>query len=335
MSFDWNLSSDEEGGFDNWANVDLQASLKPMTTTHLSKPQHDDTDDDSESDSDIEKEKGIATVAFFEEDEDDSDEDDDGIDWEDADEDDGAPHEMTESADSKLAANAASVPLKPVTVDWTKNSNQNKKKKAKKLKARRSYRFEHLPPDMQVFLANLEKTHLLSLTSHALHVSQFCSRDEVLHVVHSLIPETWLADDSSCAVAPTITELRDFCNWFFDLVNHTEQRRRQTQWANRRAGAPARRGKKRKGSNNTNTNTNAATQLMDGSIRYHTLQYCSYLSRTHDEDPQLLGEDSQYTSWTNPDKVQLLVSMARYVLNIMQAKSSLLQTQTQTHSFSF
>lgn len=320
MSFDWNLSSDEEDGFDDWANVDLQASLKPTTTTHVSKPQHDDTDDDSESDN--EKEKGIATVAFFEGDEGNDDEeeedDDDEIGWEDADEDDDAPHETTESADSKLAANAVSVPLKPVTVDWTKDSNQNKKKKApKKLKARRSYRFDHLPPDMQVFLANLEKTHLLSLTSHAVHVSQFCSRDEVLHVAHSLIPEPWLTDDSSCA-APTITELRDFCNWFFDLVNHTEQRRRETRWANRRAGAP-RRGKKRKGSN-----TNATTQFKDDSIRYRTLDYCSYLSRTHDDDPQLLGEDSQYASWTNPDKVQLLVSMARYELNPMEAKASLL-----------
>jgi hypothetical protein len=304
MSFDWNLSSDEEDGFDDWANVDLQASLKPTTTTHASKPQHDDTDD---SESDNEKEKGIATVAFFEGDE---EEEGDEIDWEDADEDDDAPHEeTTASADSKLAANAVPVPLKPVTVDWTKDVNQNKKKKAiKKLKARRSYRFDHLPPDMQVFLANLEKTHLLSLTSHAVHVSQFCSRDEVLHVAHSLIPEPWLADDSTCA-APTITELRDFCNWFFDLVNHTEQRRRETQWANRRAGAP-RRGKKRKGSN-TNATT---TQWKDDSIRYRTLEYCSYLSRTHDENPQLLGENSQNTSWTNLDKVQLLVSMARYVL---------------------
>jgi hypothetical protein len=322
MSFDWNLSSDEEDGFDDWANVDLKASLKPTTTTHVSKPQHDDTDDDSESGD--EKEKGIATVAFFEGDEgnDGEEEEEDEIGWEDADEDDDAPHETAESADSKLAANTVRVPLKPVTVDWTKDFNQNKKKKAsKKLKVRRSYRFEHLPPDMQVFLANLEKTHLLSLTSHAVHVSQFCSRDDVLHVAHSLIPEPWLTDNSSCTV-PTITELRDFCNWFFNLVNHTEQRRRETQWANRRAGAP-RRGKKRKGSN-----TNGATQLKDGSIRYHTLEYCSYLSRTHDDNPQLLGEDSQYTSWTNPDKVQLLVSMARYVLNFMEAKASLLQTHS-------
>ena len=312
MSFDWNLSSDEEDGFDNWANVDLQASLKPTTTTHASKPQHDeDTDDSSESDD--EKGKGIATVAFFEGDEGNNDEEeeeeDDGIGWEDADEDDDAPQETTETADSKLAANSVRVPLKPITVDWTKDFNQNKKKKtSKKLKARRSYRFEHLPPDMQVFLANLEKAHLLSLTSHAVHVSQFCSRDEVLHVAHSLIPEPWLTGHSSCT-APTITELRNFCDSFFDLVNHAEQRRRETQWANRRAGAP-RRGKKRKEANMT-----AASQLQDGSIRNRTLEYCSYLSRTHDEDPQLLGQDSQYTSWTNHDKVQLLVSIARYVLN--------------------
>ena len=43
-------------------------------------------------------------------------------------------------------------------------------------------------------------------------------------------------------------------------------------------------------------------------------QFCMYLSRTFDEDPQLLQDEidsGAFYDWTDIDKVMLLVSMAR------------------------
>src|SRR5688572_8674824 len=54
MSFDWNLSSDEENGFDDWANVNLQASLKTTGLEDNDNANSNNNDGDSDSSSDYE-----------------------------------------------------------------------------------------------------------------------------------------------------------------------------------------------------------------------------------------------------------------------------------------
>jgi hypothetical protein len=308
MSFDWNISSDEEEGFEDWTAGQSRANLQSKN----------DGDDSSSEEEEEENNKGTTAVAFgfggkdTEEDYDDDDE----VNWEDAEDNDEGNNDDNEEPveDSKLATDPLLAALKPVTVDWNQKSQANDKNKSKrsKNKSRKMYRFDHLPPDLQAFLASLQKTHLLSLTSHALFVSNACSDDELLHLAHSLIPEQWTLSsemNQTRAAVPTELEVRTFCTWFFDVVNHTEERRRRTRQANRRAGAPRGRNqhskRKSKGS--------VPLVMDDHSIPDRLIKYCSYLSRTNNDDQQPLEDDDAtlHFQWASHDKTQLLVTMAR------------------------
>jgi hypothetical protein len=324
MSFDWNLSSDEENGFDDWANVNLSESLTTTTTTtankNLFRTKDDDDDDDddddssSEDDDDTPKNNTITTVAFLpdhaleENGDDDDDDDDDEVDWEDAAEEDG-----DNDGDTKPPADQKHHTLRPVTLDWTERPNkkdsQSKKGKSKRV-ARKRYRFEQLPLDLQGFLSNLEKVHLLALTSHAMYASKHCSEDQSLHLAHSLIPQAWMTTSSADQhppAAPTEDDLSNFCNFFFALVNHHHRRRQQAWHTNGGGGGgmPRRRGRtgKRK------KETHEEAQAKGGTIHYRTEQYCSYLSsREQDESRPNKGDTPDFNAY---DKVQLFLSMVR------------------------
>jgi hypothetical protein len=286
MSFDWNLSSDEENGFDDWANVDLHASLKSANKA--------ESDDESSDNGDDRNDGGFATVSFpSENNEEEDEEEDDGIDWEDA----GDNDETGENSGTKLATDTTVAQLKPVTLNMNEPENHQKKESTKRRKkAKRKYIYEHLPPDMQSFLLQLERAHLLSATGHALFASKYCSDDVVLNVAHSLIPLAWSADEidaSSSAPAPTVHDLANFCNFFFSLVNQ----RRRTAWR----GGNGRGRRRRRG-----TDTENEEQQVPGeALKYRTLEYCGHLSQTGDE---------RYAPRFDPyDKIHLLISMARCV----------------------
>ena len=377
-----NLSSDdesEEEGFDGWANVNLRESI-----TTSNRNCEDDSDEDGDSFVDYGedgcKQQAAATVAFFgQEDEnknhDDGEEEEEGIDWEDAVDD--SDHGGEEEGDSKLAAdndiegdkkrkhsNATLSSLKPVSFDWNKKEN-NKKSNKKKNWSRKKYRYETLPLSIRSLLSDLERTHLLSLTSHAMYVSRSCSDEELLHLSHSLaLPEQYFmmmttqnkmntpideveesigcskSERTNTFFAPTYSDLLHFCTWYFDLVNKIKERRREALRANYAAGAPAnnprprRRNNKRQMASSTHSNgkkkPSAASVASDkkevdcnmpsvggeGTLTDRTRQFCTYLSCTFDEEPQLLQEENENCAlydWNDLDKVMLLVSMARYV----------------------
>jgi hypothetical protein len=337
MSFDWNLSSDEEEGFDGWAKVDLQEVLseKKSSVKEILKDDDDDafSSDDDHDDEDEDRKPGATTVSFFSsgqdewgEKEDDEDDGDDEIDWEDA---------TTEQVDQdiphggKLASDnhPTVATLKPVTVDWnqTPSDNKNKNKKGKQ-KTRRKYRFDRLPPEMKQLLTNLERTHLLSLTSHSLYVSKSCSEDELLHMAHSIVPEHLYSFRSSCSGSitsvPSEQTVQQFCVWYFDLVNKTQERLWRTQRANRAAGAPRqplRMGRCRKrAASRAEAWAAKQEQELQGTVPpiddavQRCCGYCTFLSNTMDNDLQQLDQitEDRY-KWTHDDKVHLLVAMVR------------------------
>ena len=301
MSFiNWNLSSDEENGFDDWANVDLQESLQQQNRKFANH-----NDDGESSEDEIQNRNAIATVAFLSEDypveendDEEEEEEEDEVDWEDA------VEENNVDDDSKLPAdNTALGNLKPVTLDMNeKPKTENKKRERNKATARRKFRFESLSPSLQRFLSNLERAYLLSCTGHTMYASKYCSGDEPLHVAHSLIPSAWInvslnGDPEDCA--PTKKDLSHFCNVFFDLVN----RGRQTpRWTVRpRAG---------KSKKTESGKRNIESKVNQSEIRYRTKDYCSYLSRNHEQDAQQ-RDNSEGKDFNEHDRVHLLVSMAR------------------------
>jgi hypothetical protein len=343
MSFDWNLSSDEEEGFDGWAKADIQEVLSEKKSSVKETLKDDDDDafssdndnDDEDEGEDEDRKPGAATVPFFssgqgewgEKEDDDDDDDDDEIDWEDA---------ATEHGDqdvpigAKLASDnhPTVATLKPVTVDWNQTpANDKDKNKKGKQKMRGKYRFDRLPPEMKQLLTDLERTHLLSLTSHTLYVSKSCSEDELLHMAHSIVPEHLYSRPSSSSGSstsvPSEATVNQFCAWYFELVNKTQERLWRTQRANRAAGAPRqplRMGRCRKRAA-ARAEAWAAKQEqewqgtvppMDDDAVQRCCGYCTFLSNTLDDDLQQLEEitEDRY-KWTHDDKVHLLVAMAR------------------------
>ena len=168
MSFEWNLSSGEEvEDFEAWGasaknNREEPASI--VTPPPFAKaPDAAAIRDTPAKDS--------------------SSEDDDSVDWEDAGDD---------GEDGKPAAKAKGTTNLPqaVQIDLSrKEEDPADKKPARKRKRRNKFRIQSLPRDMQEFLWNLTRSHLLSLTSSAVFVSKQCSEEDVLALAHSLLPK--------------------------------------------------------------------------------------------------------------------------------------------------
>lgn len=195
---------------------------------------------------------------------DDDGDDDNDVDWEDVgenadDHNDGGGM----NGSSKLAANQENdimmndprfAKLKAVTIDMggdgrttkscdgkktrqERDDDNNKKKRKRSMMSKTVFRHGQLPPDLQTFLNNVQMTHLLCLSSHAVYASQYASDEECLHVAHSLIPTAWMSDTddnrnhnkkpggySTVSVAgrtaaPTITDLNHWVQWFVQFVS--------------------------------------------------------------------------------------------------------------------
>jgi xeroderma pigmentosum group C-complementing protein len=306
MSRDWNLSSDEEDTFDDWAKVDLNAS-EVGTSTSFVQSANDDCDSSSSEDQEHHQSSSsqFAGVAFAPSEEEDYEEED-NVDWEDVDQ-----SEEEDSADpkgsQKLATdteNAASVvvpKLRPVTLKLGQAPNNKSGKTMKKRVSRKRYRFEQLTSDLQFLLSNLEKAHLLSLTATAMMVSNYCSSEEALGFAHSLIPLAWIQNPTS---APTLQDLRSFCSFFFHLVHPGMYQsadslgRRSRSW----------KGKSKKA---TALSRNRDLSSVDGqqAIKYRIEEYASFLATRS----QAIGLNSRLVQgdYHHYDHVQLFIAMTR------------------------
>jgi hypothetical protein len=335
MSFHWDMSSDEE--------LEVKEDCFGRATGFKQNiPMHD-----------AEKQFSSAGLPFIYISKDCEDEEVDEVDWEDADDD------LSEPGDVKPAAKNNIDQLQPVTIDLDAaavvTDMENKKRKLPK--RRKRYRFLSLPSDMQSFLQNLHRAHFLALASHAFFLSKLCSDWELLHIAHSLLPIAWWDTSTETASypsrsiatnAPTKSDILELRCWFFDLVNHTEERRRERRMANLAAGAPRleshrektymRKGRKSQQPLQVKSNFHPSVEMgCDGRVlivsllsygfetyygaknleenhlpytSHRLIRYCTYLSGMYDEDPQLYDDDSK-TLWTSVDKALLLVSVCR------------------------
>lgn len=317
MSFDWNLSSDEENDFDDWAAANAQpfgsagtASVSvPSVATAMTEntARVSDNADETSSSSSDEDDWGSSKppaqpftgIAFSSESNDfkmdgdsDDNEDEDEVDWEDA-------GEIIQklAADANTAA-APTQQLKPVSFeihgsehDENRSEEKNEKQSSKRI-ARKRYRYEQLTTDLQYLLSNLEKAHLLSLTSHTIFVSGRCSSDESLHFAHSLIPLAWVKTQSS---APTRADLSHFCNFFFHLVH---QNLHQT------AETIARMPRRRRGRKGTTQSSHKDIGNGNYTVNCRTKEFCRHLG--------IRAEDRNMRSdFNNYDEAQLFVAMIR------------------------
>lgn len=295
MSFDdWNLSSGEEEGFDDWTGgTQEQAESSPVARHSTNRSDASDTDGENPS-----RGKGHMTVAFFSEESENDQDGEEEIDWEDGH--DGEQMAEAVRGNEKLAAdNINEIQLKPVTLDWSESFSKKKKATNKRKRvARRSYRFEHLPWDLQRFLSNLQKSHLLCLTGHAIRSSEYCSEEGGVYLAHSLIPLAWMSDNHKKKQAPTEDDLANFCHFFFTLVRQPST----TGWYSRMSKQ-----KKSLGKNNGNSGTvDAAT------IQYRIERYCAHLAAAM-AGRQQRARRRNTSNFNCYDKLHLLLCMVRYV----------------------
>jgi xeroderma pigmentosum group C-complementing protein len=249
----------------------------------------------------------------------DENEDDDEVDWEDV-------EEMVERSDDN--DKNASMPLRPVELDLDESPTAKQPRdpqSTKKLRRRKRFRVDALPPNLQTILWNLHRSHLLSLTCHAVFVSSLSSSDdEILAIAHSLIPDEFGETPTITSKArddhyPTLSQLHSFLQWFWAFTNHVEQRRQQRQLCNWAAGAPRTNRPRRKGRRTQMAVPNdpylpSQPLLITTHRRDRLLSYMSYLSKTNDENPQLADRDQNgifHEQERNLLQIDLLIAMAR------------------------
>ena len=158
-----------------------------------------------------------------------------------------------------------------------------------------------------MMIDHLHRASWLALTSHVVFNSKQCSQELAMAMALSLIPHPW----NDIQYSPTKKELQGFVSWFHDLVSNAERRRAQTLRANRRAGAPAVR--RQKGKNTKHGKLGDELEPPDLEFQSYAnrlVEYCGYLASSLTEDPQLFY-NGRRTSWTNADKINLFITMAR------------------------
>jgi len=311
MSFDWNLSSDEEEGenFDEWAKIDLNSSSARRKNDDNDKDGSSSDDEEKEDDHPLSSSSHFAGVAFVskddeieeDDDENDNEEDEDEVDWEDAgqEDDDSDGSKLASDPNHHTPTNNNDLPtLRPVTLDLNESTDMKDTNSKKKRMARKRYRYEQLTPDLQYLLSNLEKAHLLSLTATAMMVSNFCSMEENLVIAHSLIPFAWVRGNSMST--PTLKEIQSFCSFFFHLVHPA---------LHLSAEAVTRKPRNWKRKTKKKTTTSSVNDARQTAILYRIQDYARFLSTRSgapDLPSQLVqGDYNQY------DEVQLFVSMTR------------------------
>lgn len=294
MSFHWNLSSEDELEEEDDENDDRLTRF----SANCSPPK-----DDSQS-TFVERvcppvAAAIPTTTFAE-----MYSDDEEIDWEDADDVDDLNSGEDDSKQGRVGQ------LQPVTItmEQTEDRNGDKAGKTSRKRNRKVFRNAALSSSLGELLKNLHKAHILALLSRAVLLSKACSNHDVLHHALSLIP----IEFESNTPVPMLKQVRSLCLWFFEFINHLNARRQARLRANEAAGAPRKGHRWRRASGPKGVYSNCSAHpktLGHGDCTPLTLtRLCSYLSPSHDEDPQLVNEMLELTY---TDKVQLLVAMVR------------------------
>jgi hypothetical protein len=168
----------------------------------------------------------------------DDEDDDDEIDWEDAAGDEGEEKYVTPRsvAPKAVTLEMGNTENDDGTKTNEKNTNQATKRK-RKIISRSVFQHNKLNnPKLKLLLTSLNKSSLLSWTSHANSVSRYVSNDESLGLALSLIPTAWLnnnndnsddnSDDnnnndtkaSSLVAVPSLDDVGHFIRWFANYV---------------------------------------------------------------------------------------------------------------------
>jgi Rad4 beta-hairpin domain 3/Rad4 beta-hairpin domain 1/Rad4 beta-hairpin domain 2/Rad4 transglutaminase-like domain len=310
MSFDFNLSSDDEENFEQWSGIPTQgfgadvlpaptvitpfaADVAARTNEAVSPFDNEDqfTDDDDEDESSEEEE----------------------VFWEDADNDDSTKPAAATSTSAVVDLSTLVPQIRPVQIDFgnvnkktgsRKRSDERSNSERKRNRRRIKFRVESFPVTTQAILYNLQRSHLLALASSAVYVSKQCADPDLLSIAFSLIPDEVMFSCCRTSAHPPVATVDAFVHWYCDLVHNARQRREQRRRSNLAAGAP-RAGRRRKA-------------RARATVEYHSVfSYIAHLaSSCQDDDLQLDDNeeenisDSLY-SGTPRYQVQLLLAMTR------------------------
>jgi xeroderma pigmentosum group C-complementing protein len=339
MSFHWNLSSDDDNDDGDDVNVDGNDDDHQILSNQLLNGRYNSSTEEKYDISHADRtysDQAQNVYGYNHENINDKYDDyDDEVDWEDAvsDDDDDNDDDRKPAAsivpNSNVSKQQQVSELRAVTIDLDKSApvqNDDKDTKmSKKRKRRNIFRIHSLPNSMQLLLWNLHHTHLLALTSHAVHLSGFFSNPDLMALAYSLIPENICSQyqhrqqkkESSEHVklsCPTLQQLNQFVTeWYIPFVHDVEDRRRQQQYMNRLAGAPTTRNynnKNRRRSVNRNTKSSATNV----SNEEHNVGGCSDTS----DISTLLGMFTSYLSNTNDDDPQVSVQQTTAMLSILR-----------------
>lgn len=236
---------------------------------------------------------------------------------------------FSESAEALArASKVINMPLRAVTVDFDDSNDpqttdtQNTDTKQTKKKSRRVIKLTNLPENVSILLLDLQRSHLLCSASRAVLLSRVCSDATLSNVCLSLIPASLI--DATSFGMPTETQVRDFCEWFFDFVHNVLERRRVARQRHVSSGAPTLRRRKRKRAEVVDK----SRELIEGAgctrpERLMTILHS--LSPTYDENPLLWSHfsdgknnekdtddlESLVGSITPHEKAQLMIALGR------------------------
>ena len=270
-------------------------------------------------------------------------EDDDEIDWEDAAGDEGyvtprsfAPKAVTLDMGNKNTEND----------DGTKPNNEKNQNQATKRKRRIMSRsiFQHNKlnnPRLKHLLTSLNKSSLLSWTSHANSVSRYVSNDESLGLALSLIPTAWLNNNgdndenndngtkasSSLVAVPTFDDVGHFIRWFANyvgcsssssstttavaatavFVTPTGKRTRAKKLASSSSSSSSASGNKQ---TNWNKYSKQEHSTSTTTVHYRLSNYCFYLASRNLQQNNNIAYNNKL-SYNEYDKIILFLAMAR------------------------
>ena len=275
MSFDWNLSSDDEEFQEKW-----EKEREDFLTSNDHAAVHNNEDGTKTSTAVFNGQSEIwDDEEFFSEEE--------NIDWEDGE-------------DRKPAA--VPFPEKEITIDLRNNNSEDDRKphaKKRKRVSRSKIRLESIDKESQLLLIHLNRAHLLSLIGHCQHISCSCIDETLQAAALSILPNNLLFNlrpsPHKCIV---YSDAKEICSWYFDRIHSVERKRNAARRRNARAGAP-----QVKLSGRLQDIKATPTHSLSS-----TLAFARYLSPVLDSDPQLY---SGPTAFHDLDKLCLLIAIIR------------------------
>ncbi|KAG7372500.1 rad4 beta-hairpin domain 1-containing protein [Nitzschia inconspicua] len=322
MSLDWNLSPDEEeDDFEHWAQGQHEQLLSTAALIHknttTSRGDEDDEDEDNLMDcKPPATENGVPLDSDFyrlsQQQQHHDDSDDDQIDWEDAEGDDDEPN----LPNAKLPAEAVTINLSEKTT-----VNGDVKTKSRPKRAKKVFRYNHLPPDLQQFLHLIRNVHMMCWASHGIHASAYASQEEQLHVAHSVLPKAWAIPSTptttttttaaaAVVLAPTVEDVHHFVRWFEDFsAGGVTSTNAVTANAGTRGGRSMRKRHAKDKPTSRKSSTKRKHSAMEDAVAFHSDKTIHYRITQHCSD--LSQATNSATFYNEYDNLLLFLSMAR------------------------